>query len=340
MANSTLATYRNPTVNHSGKRTKKISKITPHEMAAKWSGHQCADYFVACAAQGRQASSNYCIGNGGDIAISVDEDNRAWTSSSEDNDQAAVTIEVANSVCGGDWPVSPAAYQALVKLCADVCKRNGIDPNYNGAASGSITMHKMFAATACPGPYLSHKITTGDLARDIKAAMGQNTTPTVSTQLYRIRKTWADAKSQIGAYKSLENTKKACSVGYSVFDKDGKAVYAPSAGKKWDQNATLVVGDKVISVSCKIAAFPGTTSAIKNIGGVDCVNVPALGGTVPLSDVSESADTGDGKKDDYLANTNAKVFLLQCSVAKILGPNLVQLDRGYSVLAEPLMALR
>lgn len=335
MANSNLATYRNPTRNHSGGRTQKISKITPHEMAAIWSGRQCADYFARTT---RQASSNYCIGNGGDIAISVDEGNRAWTSSSEYNDQRAVTIEVSNSVCGGDWPVSPAAYNALVHLCADICKRNGINPAYNGAASGSITMHKMFAATACPGPYLSHKITSGDLARDIKAAMGQGTSKPVSQQLYRIRKSWADVKSQIGAYKSLENAKKACGKGYTVFDKDGKAVYSPggSGAKKWTQDCVLKVGDAVISVSCAIAPWPGTNSAIKG----NLVYVPALGGGVPLSDVSESDDTGDGKKDDFLANCKARAFLLQCKVTKIISNDLVQLDRGYVVKTGPLMALR
>lgn len=44
-------------------------------------------------------------------------------------------------------------------------------------------------------------------------------------QLYRVRKTWSDAKSQIGAYSSLENAKKACKAGYSVYDSNGKAVY-------------------------------------------------------------------------------------------------------------------
>lgn len=43
--------------------------------------------------------------------------------------------------------------------------------------------------------------------------------------LYRIRKTWANAKSQIGAYKSLAGAKKACKVGYTVYDENGNAVY-------------------------------------------------------------------------------------------------------------------
>lgn len=43
--------------------------------------------------------------------------------------------------------------------------------------------------------------------------------------IYRIRKSWADAKSQIGAYSSLENAKKACKTGYSVFDANGVNIY-------------------------------------------------------------------------------------------------------------------
>ena len=48
--------------------------------------------------------------------------------------------------------------------------------------------------------------------------------PTVKI-IYRIRKSWADAKSQIGAYSSLENAKKACKTGYSVFDANGVNIY-------------------------------------------------------------------------------------------------------------------
>jgi len=51
------------------------------------------------------------------------------------------------------------------------------------------------------------------------------TTTNVSKTTYRVRKSWADASSQIGAYGSLANAKKACKVGYSVFDNNGKVVY-------------------------------------------------------------------------------------------------------------------
>lgn len=45
-------------------------------------------------------------------------------------------------------------------------------------------------------------------------------------QIYRIRKAWDDPKSQIGAYRNLDYAKADCKPGYTVFDKDGKAVYS------------------------------------------------------------------------------------------------------------------
>ena len=49
-------------------------------------------------------------------------------------------------------------------------------------------------------------------------------------ETYRVRKTWKDAKSQKGAFSSLENAKKcADKYGYSVFNSKGKVMYR---GKK------------------------------------------------------------------------------------------------------------
>ena len=47
----------------------------------------------------------------------------------------------------------------------------------------------------------------------------------VSGELYRVRKSWADAASQIGAFAVLENAIKVCKTGYSVFDSKGNVVY-------------------------------------------------------------------------------------------------------------------
>lgn len=53
-----------------------------------------------------------------------------------------------------------------------------------------------------------------------------SSTPADSNELYRVRKTWADVKSQIGAYRILENAKKACPKGYKVYNSKGSIVYS------------------------------------------------------------------------------------------------------------------
>lgn len=153
MSNSSLADIVMISPN-SSPRTAKIDTITIHHMATVSSAEACAASFLPAS---RNASANYCIGNDGDVALSVEEARRAWTSSNRDNDNRAVTIEVSNSQRGGDWPVSDAAMEKLVELCVDICQRNGFRLNYTGDKSGNLTMHKWFAATACPGPYLESR---------------------------------------------------------------------------------------------------------------------------------------------------------------------------------------
>lgn len=65
-------------------------------------------------------------------------------------------------------------------------------------------------------------------------------------QIYRVRKSWSDAKSQLGAFSSLENAKKVCKAGYYVFDEKGNAVFpVPKSYTKGTKvelnNATLYV---------------------------------------------------------------------------------------------------
>lgn len=164
MTKSSLCTYMHITGNKSsGRGGERVGKITPHYMAAKWTGKQCADYF---ARTNRQASSNYCIGYEGDIAMSVDEGDRAWTSSSGWNDRKAITIECANLP---DSSLTDATWNALVNLCVDICKRYGFRLSYDGTKNGTLTEHRMFAATACPGEWLHANM--GRLASEVNARL-------------------------------------------------------------------------------------------------------------------------------------------------------------------------
>lgn len=192
------------------------------------------------AVQSRGGSTNYCIDSNGNIGVMIDEKYRAWTSSNRANDMRAVTIEVANAPGAGepDWKVTDKALAACIKLCADICKRNGIKKlNYTGDTSGNMTMHKWFYATGCPGPYLSSKFPY--IASEVNKLLNGGSTPvTPTTTIYRVRKSWADSKSQIGAYKSLDSAKKVCKAGYSVFDESGKAVYSVPANTSYKVRVT------------------------------------------------------------------------------------------------------
>ena len=72
-----------------------------------------------------------------------------------------------------------------------------------------------------------------------------------------MRKAWADAASQKGAFHSLENAKKCAdeNAGYSVFDESGKVLYA---GKQDAFQPYLV---KVSVPDLNIRKGPGTDKA-------------------------------------------------------------------------------
>ena len=162
--NSPLIDYVYLSPNADFPRADGIKKITIHHMAEELTLERLGTVF---GNRDRQASSNYAVDTDGRVALYVEERDRAWTSSSRENDHQAVTIEVANDEIGGDWHVSDAAYEALIELCVDICRRNGIQKLvYTGDAEGNLTIHQFFNEnTECPRPYLKGKMP--EIAREV-----------------------------------------------------------------------------------------------------------------------------------------------------------------------------
>ncbi len=200
MSNSSLISHTRISPNRTSPRNRPVSKITIHHMAGNLSVERCGELF---ANPERQASSNYGIGSDGRIGLYVDEADRSWCSSSPENDHMAVTIEVANSGGAPDWLISDAAMESLIALCVDICKRNGISRlNYTGDTGGNLTMHKWFAATACPGPYLSARFP--EIAEAVNRQLEADTPaspkePEAPRTLYRV---------QVGAFANKDNAQK------------------------------------------------------------------------------------------------------------------------------------
>lgn len=264
--NSSLVSYTKLSPNHSEQRTHSIDRITPHCVVGQCSVETLGGIFLPTS---RQASCNYGIGADGRVGMYVEEKNRSWCSSSNANDQRAVTIECASDTTA-PYAFKDVVYQKLITLCIDICKRNektkllwlgdkDMTLNYSPAADEMVlTVHRWFANKSCPGDWMYARM--GDLASKVTAALSG--TVTTQKQLYRVRKTWSDSKSQKSAYKILANAK-ACAdknPGYSVFDTDGNAVYTSktdSAGVPGDTTFKV----RVSVPDLNIRTGPGTNYA-------------------------------------------------------------------------------
>lgn len=178
MSNSKLVNYKKVSPNSTNPRNHAIDSIVIHHMAGNLTVEACGDWF---AREATQASANYGVGTDGRIALYVDENNRAWSTGNREIDNRAITIEVANCTGSPDWQVSDQAIESVVALCVDICKRYGFELNYTGDKTGNLQMHKWYAATACPGPYLSGKFQY--IADEVNKRLGVKPDSKPSTKL-------------------------------------------------------------------------------------------------------------------------------------------------------------
>lgn len=221
--NSSLVSYTKLSPNHSGKRTHSIDRITPHCVVGQLSAESICGCFTSTS---RQASCNYGIGTDGRVSLCVEEKNRSWCSSSNSNDQRAVTIECASDM-KAPYAMNSKVYNSLIKLCTDICKRNGKKKllwlgskskalNYSPKSDEMVlTVHRWFANKSCPGDWLYSRL--GDLAEKVTANLSGTTTATTTTTtkkdtLYRV---------QVGAYSVKNNAdvqlKKVKAAGFDTY---------------------------------------------------------------------------------------------------------------------------
>ena len=183
MSNSSLVSYTKISPNKNSPRNHAIDTITIHCVVGQCSVQTLGDIFAPTS---RQASSNYGVGYDGKIGMYVEEKDRSWCSSSSANDNRAITIEVASDTTE-PYAVNDKAYNALIELVADICKRNGIkklvwstnkNDRVNHLNGCNMTVHRDYANKSCPGTYLYER--HGDIAAKVNAKLGatNTTTPT------------------------------------------------------------------------------------------------------------------------------------------------------------------
>lgn len=207
--NSSLATYKKLSPNHSGKRTHSIDRITPHCVVGQLSVESIANCFASTSSQ---ASSNYAIGKDGRIGLIVEEKNRSWCTSSNANDQRAITVEIASDT-KHPYTMNTAAYNKLIELCVDICKRNGKTKllwfsdktkslNYTPKSNEMVlTVHRWFANKSCPGDWLYSRL--DDVATEVTKKLTKKTTSTASTKEKKASESPKSSdKSLSGKYKT------------------------------------------------------------------------------------------------------------------------------------------
>ena len=189
MSNSPLISCTKISPNKNSPRNKPIDRITIHCVVGQCTAERIGEIFQN---KDRQASCNYGIGKDGRIILVVDEKDRSWCSSSGANDHRAIAFEVASDTTH-PYAVTDAALQSAINLCEDICRRYGKKKllwfgdkdktlAYKPKADEMVmTVHRWFAAKACPGDYLYNR--HGMIAEEVTKRLSgaAPSTPTSST---------------------------------------------------------------------------------------------------------------------------------------------------------------
>ena len=203
MSNSNLVSYTKISPNRTVNRNHKIDTITIHCVVGQASVETIGNIF---APPSKKASANYGIGFNGRIGMYVEEKDRSWCSSNAENDNRAITIECASD-SKHPYAINSAVWKSLIELCADICIRNGIpELKWKGDKSligqvdkQNMTVHRWFAAKACPGDYIYNRL--GTIAEQVNTRIkelqnGSNSQNSQQDILYAV---------QVGAFKKKEN---------------------------------------------------------------------------------------------------------------------------------------
>ena len=291
MNNSNLVNCTVKSPNHSGTRTHSIDRITPHCVVGQLSAESIGECFTNPS---RQASCNYGIGPDGRVCLIVDECNRSWCSSSNANDQRAVTIEVASDSTA-PYAFKDAAYNKLIDLCADICKRNGknvllwidnkdkalaYEPKSNEMV---LTVHRWFANKSCPGDWMYARM--DDLASKVTAKLGGNSSSTSTTaqtsdssSTITTNKTFPSVPFTVTVLISDLNYRSQPSMGGTVKGTTGKGIFTISevsngwgklkSGAGWiylENDSYVTIGETVAESNSTASSTVTSTSYLVKV---------------------------------------------------------------------------
>lgn len=185
----------------------------------------------------------------GKVLQTLPEEYYSWADGGYGN-RNLITIEVCESdfmhyISGSTYDITDKerfeadilrGYDTAVLLCADICRRYKWNPSdklpsglhvisshNEGRIAGLSTAHIDPAHI-----WYSLGITMDTFRQAVENELkhpSESASTEPDVKYYRVRKTWTDEKSQLGAYEILENAKAACPYGYRVFNYNGTCVY-------------------------------------------------------------------------------------------------------------------
>ena len=212
--------------------------------------------------------------------------------------------------------MSNEVYESLIKLCTDICKRNGKNKliwisdkdtalNYNPASNEMLlTVHRWFANKSCPGDWLYSRL--GELATRVNVNLTQSTgnTSTSSDSLYRV---------QVGAYKNKANAdamlEKVKAAGFSTYMVQVDGLYKIQVGAYKEKANAEAMASKV-----KAAGFDCFISGSSSTSTVQSKSVDELANEVIKGLWGNGADRKNRLTEagyDYSAVQNKVNELLQ-----------------------------
>lgn len=262
MSNSNLVSYTKISPNKTSPRNHAIDTITIHCVVGQCSVETLGNIFAPTS---REASSNYGIGNDGQIGMYVEEKDRSWCSSNAANDNRAITIEVASDT-KHPYAVNEKAYAALLDLVTDICKRNGIkklvwsenkSDRVNHKNGCNMTVHRDYANKSCPGDYLYNR--HGEIAAEVNRRLGAAGEPPKPDTAH----TGTLYKVQIGAFSKKANAaaleKKVKAAGFDTFVTKEGTLYKVQVGA-FSVKANAEAMQKKLSAAGYSDAFITTSS--------------------------------------------------------------------------------
>ena len=218
-------------------------------------------------------------GNDGTVYQTLPWNHRGWhcgSGSKGSGNNTHIGVEMCEPACikytgGANFTCSDTAaakavakrtYEAAVDLFAYLCRQYNLNPTADGVIISHREGHSRGIASNHGDPEhlwngLGMGYTMDGFRKAVKAVMdGSGVSEPEEGGWYRVRKSWADAKSQKGAFKVLANAKKCAdeNPGYSVYDESGKAVYG-SQGSGSGFSPYLV---QISTTDLNIRKGPGT----------------------------------------------------------------------------------